>query len=174
MTKKIRPWAAMACALLLALGVSTAALADTQGTQTLSTTVPDPAAPSWTLNIPANVFIPYEATETPIGTVTVSDVENIPADESILCHIAYTDFASGADTIPLGVAIDWYQDGTCVEDHMPAGTSWFELYDVTVPDRAYKAEVFALVNPADWAAAAPGNYGATVTYESCLYSSMFI
>ena len=170
----MRRFLAPVLALLAACCLSTAALAGTQGTQTLSTTVPDPAAPSWTLNIPADMTIPYEATETPIGTVTVSDVENIPADESILCHIAYTDFASGADTIPLGVAIDWYQDGACMADHMPAGTSWFELYDVTVPDRAYKAEVFALVDPADWAAAAPGYYEAAVTYESCLYSSMFI
>ena len=152
----MRRFLAPVLALLAACCLSTAALAD------------DPPAPSWNLNIPADTAVPYGATDTSIGWVTVSDVENIPADSYfIACKISHTDFASGADTIPLEVVIDWHIGGVLdpMHAHLSTGSD-FALYDGLEPDMAYKAEVFALVNPADWAAAAPGSYTATVTYES--------
>ena len=167
MTKRIRILAALACALLLALGPGAAALADTQGTQTLSTTVPDPTAPSWTLNIPADVAIAYRATDTSIGWVAVSDVQNVGIGKRVICEISYTDFASGAGTISLGVAYDLYADGILSPPgHLSADGASFVLYNGAQPDRTFRAEVFALVDAADWAAAAPGVYTATVTYTS--------
>ena len=150
----MRRFLAPVLALLAVCCLSTAALAD------------DPPAPSWNLNIPADTAVPYGATDTSIGWVTVSDVEN--ADSYVItCKISHTDFASGADTIPLEVVIDWHIGGVFdpMYAHLSTGSD-FALYDVTVPDRASKAEVFALVDAADWAAAAPGVYTATVTYTS--------
>lgn len=150
----MRRFLAPVLALLAVCCLSTAALAD------------DPSTPSWTLNIPADVAIPYGDPETSIGWVTVSDVENVEVGY-IACKISNTRLVGAADTIPLGVAIDWYQDGACMADHMPAGAS-FALYDGIGPDATYSAKVFALVDAADWAAAAPGYYEAAVTYESYL------
>ncbi len=157
MTKRIRILAALACALLAACCLSTAALAD------------DPSAPSWNLNIPADVAIAYRATDSHIGDLTVSDVENVGAGYYIACMISNSNLTSGTDTIPLGVALDWYQDGTCVSDHMPAGTV-FALYSSVVPDMEIRGEIFTLVDDAAWDAAAPGEYEATVTYHSWLGS----
>ena len=171
MTKKSKVWAALACTLLLALGMGTAALADTQGTQRVTTSVPDPeppAAPSWTLHIPADTAIPYGATETPVGTVTVSDVENVPAGKAITCNISNTNLESGLLAIPLGVVFDRYVDDVLIDDHKPVSVGAPALYDGAQPDRTFRADLFALVGPADWAAAAPGYYEAAVTYTSGL------
>ncbi len=167
----MRRFLAPVLALLAACCLSTAALAGTQGTQTLSTTVPDPTAPSWTLNIPADTAVPYGDPDTSIGWVTVSDVQNVAADELIVCSADSTDFASGAGTIPLKLLGDRYEGGIRYTQHgtVSAGAP-FELYDGTAPDKAFSAEIFALVDPADWAAAAPGSYTATVTYQSWLVS----
>ncbi|RVU98713.1 hypothetical protein EII22_02610, partial [Coriobacteriales bacterium OH1046] len=70
----MRRFLAPALALLAACCLSTAALADTQGTQTVTTSVPE-NPPSWTLNIPADTAVPYGDPDTSIGWVTVSDVE---------------------------------------------------------------------------------------------------
>jgi len=165
----MRRFLAPVLALLAACCLSTAALAGTQGTQTLSTTVPDPTAPSWTLNIPADTAVPYGDPDTSIGWVTVSGVQNV-VDEFIVCEAFTTDFKSGTNTIPLKLLGDLYSGGVCYEQHIRVSTPGnpFELYDGTAPDKALSAEIFALVDPADWAAAAPGSYTATVTYQSWL------
>jgi len=158
----------MACALLLALGVGTAALADTQGTQTLFTGVPE-NPPSWTLNIPADTAVPYRATETPIGDVTVSDVQNVEDGYLIGCSVSNTDFASGADIIPLTLEGDFYADGILYETKPISDGTPFELYAGHEPSRVYSTKVIALVEAGEWDAAAPGVYTATVTYTSRLY-----
>jgi len=168
----MRRFLAPVLALLAACCLSTAALAGTQGTQTLSTTVPDPTAPSWTLNIPADTAVPYGDPDTSIGWVTVSDVQNV-GDYFIACKISHADFASGADAIPLKLVLDRYEGGSLVAVHVSTDITHSApliLYFGSRPDTACSAEIFALVDDADWAAAAPGSYTATVTYTSELGS----
>lgn len=165
----MRRFLAPVLALLAACCLSTAALAGTQGTQTLSTTVPDPTAPSWTLNIPADTAVPYRATETPIGDVTVSDVQNVEDGYLIGCSVSNTDFASGADIIPLTLEGDFYADGILYETKPISDGTPFELYAGHEPSRVYSTKVIALVEAGEWDAAVPGVYTATVTYTSRLY-----
>ena len=169
MTKKSKVWAALACTLLLALGMGTAALADTQGTQTVTTSVPEqpPAAPSWMLNIPANVFIPYGETESSIGVVTVSDVENVPDNRGIFLYASSTEFESASDAIDLTLVVDHFEDDTKVRDHEePRLDRPLDLYRGDDPGAKLRSEFLVLVDSDEWDAAAPGEYEATVTYTS--------
>lgn len=85
--------------LVLAMILSMGTLAFADGTTTLSTTVP---AAQYTLNIPADQTIPFGATSTEIGNVTVSDSSGFAKGKNLNVTVAYDAFSSAdvSTTIP--------------------------------------------------------------------------
>lgn len=85
--------------LVLAMILSMGTLAFADGTTTLSTTVP---AAQYTLNIPADQTIPFGATSTEIGNVTVSDSSGFAKGKNLNVAVTYDAFSSAdvSTTIP--------------------------------------------------------------------------
>lgn len=90
--------------LVLAMILSMGTLAFADGTTTLSTTVP---AAQYTLNIPADQTIPFGATSTEIGTVTVSDSSGFAKGKNLNVTVAYDAFSSSdvSTTIPFELVL---------------------------------------------------------------------
>ena len=85
--------------LVLAMILSMGTLAFADGITTLSTTVP---AAQYTLNIPADQTIPFGATSTEIGNVTVSDSSGFAEGKNLNVTVTYDAFSSSdvSTTIP--------------------------------------------------------------------------
>lgn len=153
-------------ALAMAACMSVTAFAEDGlgGTTKLTTTVPDKRL--YTLHVPADQAITYGSPETNIGKAYVSDADLSLLAVTIGC--SWTNLSDGYNSIPLKIVLDSYfkQQGggySRVYDHDDPGRRPY-IYTFDAEDRY--CEYFAQVTQADWEAAVPGNYSATITWTT--------
>jgi len=156
---------------------SMATVASAASTTTLTTTVP---AATYTLNIPADQEIPYGATKSGIGNITVTEADGFAEGKNLKVTLTYDPFKSNdvATTIPfairpgLAVAIGGEiptltsgkqvtfrgkEDGTVTEKsgiHLTSGN----YADISV--------LYVEVDSTDWGKAMAGEYTATITFTA--------
>lgn len=175
-----------AMALAVMMVVSMATVASAESTTTLTTTVP---AASYTLNIPANQEIAFGATETDIGSITVTDGSGFAIGKNLEVTLDYSAFTSEgvATTIPFSIKM---QNKEYVASHsgVPSSDSYknvaagdaitflgksngtvAEYVTVTVDapngDFTHTLDQTMLkVLSSDWGKALAGEYTATITF----------
>lgn len=170
--------------LVLAMILSMGTLAFADGTTTLSTAVP---AAQYTLNIPADQTIPFGATSTEIGNVTVSDSSGFAKGKNLNVTVAYDAFSSSdvSTTIPFELVL--CGDRTDVsrtkkfasgEDLVFRGLSsgsveskafMLHYYSNSSPVQEYDIYVGQLkvsMLSTDWGKALGGDYTAQITFTS--------
>ena len=173
-----------ACLLLVALMLTIVPVALADNTTVLTTTVPDA---TYTLNIPADQAIPFNATQTNIGNVTITDTDGFAVGKNVSVAIGWDEFACEevSTTIPFLVKL-------CSTDQHFTGSEFnkvptSKLYteplifkgeaDGSVGAAIYGAptdgggmltvEGLAVsVSSADWGKALGGDYTATITFTS--------
>ncbi len=143
-----------------------------ENTITITTTVPDA---TYTLNIPENQEIPFGATDTDIGNVTVTESAGFAYGKNLKVTVTYDDFKcdSTSTTIPyrfgikadkaVGFAVD---SGSYITF---AGTA-----DGTVSEKAYLKDdsdmliqgVAIRAKSEDWGKALAGEYSTTITFTA--------
>lgn len=175
-------------ATLLTMGMvfscSTAAFAANE--TVLTTTVPDV---TYTLNIPVNQEIPFGATSTDIGNVTITNSNGFAHGKNIHVTLTYDDLKSNdvSTTIP-------YEVFACGETL--AGREYSELQGpgafllflgqsngscdenmrlwVEGDGQAYKNLALRVkINSTDWGKALAGEYSSTITFTAEVVSSQF-
>lgn len=169
--------------LAVALVASMATVASAESTITLTTTVP---AATYTLNIPADQEIPFGATETSIGNVTVTNASGFAIGKNLEVTVTYDAFsADGVTTqIPytLSLNVDAAGGYKAAVENLPSGSSmtFWGKSDGTVktvvelvcdhvsgPGNTYKeADIRFNANSDDWGKALAGEYTATITFTA--------
>lgn len=170
--------------LVLAMILSMGTLAFADGTTTLSTTVP---AAQYTLNIPADQTIPFGATSTEIGNVTVSDPSGFAVGKNLNVTVTYNAFSSSdvSTTIPFtlklgGTSSDW--SGASYELASGDTLKFRGLVSGEVESQAYLGKSVTLAGisdtdvfltqlkvsmlSTDWGKALGGDYTAQITFTS--------
>ncbi len=155
---------------------STLSVASAANTTTLTTTVP---AASYTLNIPADQEIPFGATETNIGNVTVTDASGFAVGKNLNVTITYDAFKCEgvSTTIPFEIKPSFHLDSLSGSGvYYPSGsiaTFWGQADGgvrekiQTKSDSTTDIEGFwVLVNSEDWGKALAGEYTATITFTA--------
>lgn len=167
-----------AIALAVAMFASMATVASAaENTTTLTTTVP---AATYTLNIPANQEIPFGATSTDLGSITVTNATGFADGKNLKVVLSFEGFkcADTTTTIPFSIRLDTAStnntedrvninsgdaivftglDSGAVKEYI---TSWNvnRFYDLE--------QTFLLVNSEDWGKALAGEYTATITFTA--------
>lgn len=176
---------AILLAVMMLASMATVASA-AENTTTLTTTVP---AATYTLNIPADQEIPFGATKTDIGNVTVTNASGFANGKNLKVTLNYEPFASDevATTIPFKVSM---VSGYSRPFDVLSGSSitFYGKADTTVEETAKETFTFATtnasgttsthedvdyadafrvyVNSADWGMALAGEYTATITFTA--------
>ena len=156
----------LALAMVACMSV-TAFAAD--GTTVLTVEVPD-NVPSYTLNVPATVNLQYDiTTEQDIGTISISNVQNVPNGHRLWCRMNATDLVNtndNSDTIAVKYAYE--RQGSMKHENLPAGTlGAVDLYTFALsdPSNPYTRDLDMWATISDWTGATPGaTYQATITY----------
>lgn len=162
---------AIVLAALTVLSFSTVAFA--ADTTTLTTTVPDA---TYTLNIPADQVIPFGATSTDIGNVTVTNSASFSEGKNLEVTLTYAPFEAAeiSTTIPYKITMrngdrsNALQSGDCMY--------FYGESDGTVAEKAYHkgntAEQFECQNitvdilSTNWGKALGGEYSSTITFAA--------
>ena len=164
---------AIAIAVLTVFSFSSVAFAES--TTTLTTTVPDA---EYTLNIPADQEIPFGATSTDIGSISVTDSSGFAVGKNLEVTLTYEDFSCEdvSTTIPFSVNLNStehsVQDITIesgkkmVFDGKSDGS--VRIYDIRdYYTGEYQMDVAKIcVNSTDWGKALGGDYSATITFTA--------
>lgn len=170
---------AIALSLSLVCSFSTVALA--ADTTVLTTTVPDA---TYTLNIPADQEIPFGATETNIGKVTVTESAGFAEGKDLQVTLAYDAFKSDgvSTTIPYVVHKASESSEMPVKEPVNSGDSLifrgssngvveqdFEFespyYDLT------EKHLETIISSEDWGKALAGEYSSTITFTAEVVAS---
>ena len=154
-----------------------------ENTTTLTTTVP---SASYTLNIPANQEIPFGATKTNIGSVSVTHASGFAAGKNLEVTLTYDAFTSEnvSTTIPFSIRVqDSTDDFISSDDYIDIasgdtmtflgksdGTVYeFQWENYSAPNgqftRQYDATMLR-VNSVDWGKALAGEYTATINFTA--------
>ena len=137
----------LAIALLMSLSVTAFAANTTGGEADITTSI----APTYTVTIPADVNVAFNATQTAFGTIEVTDAQIHP-DKCIKVALASDGkLENGIDAtkvIPYAI-----KDA--------AGNAFTSATYLTEGD---KTELFIHITAADWNAAYAGEYSDTVTF----------
>lgn len=166
--------------LALALAASLAVPAFAANTTTLTTTVP---AATYTLHIPADQEIPYGATSTNIGSISVTDGTGFGSGKDLKVTLNYDAFTSDtADTtIPFSISLQSKEHGNSLEVNSNGSiifkgrsggdTSKFAKIEVKKLGETgyfyYDADqTFVTVSSTDWGKALAGDYSATITFTA--------
>lgn len=168
--------------LTMILAMGTLAFAD--GTTTLSTTVP---AAQYTLNIPADQTIPFGATSTEIGNVTVSDSSGFAKGKNLNVTVTYDAFSSSdvSTTIPFELVLCGDHTGNSQTKKFASGENlvfrglssgsveskafMLHYYSNGFPTSEYDINVGQLkvsMLSTDWGKALGGDYTAQITFTS--------
>lgn len=157
--------------LALALVASLVVPAFAANTTTLTTTVP---AATYTLNIPADQEIPYGATETNIGSVTVTDSSGFAEGKDLKVTLTYAPFTCDdiSTKIPFSIRfrnsseyghkLDIKSGGALTFKGSNSGT--VGTYAAIESDAASRTLI--LISSTDWGKALAGNYSATITFTA--------
>ncbi len=162
--------------LTVAMLASMATIASAESTTTLTTTVP---AATYTLNIPADQEIPFGATTTDIGTITVTNETGFAEGKDLRITINYSDFVcEGVSTsIPFSLGAHYQgknedygtSDGTISNGGSLVfkGTDSGKLATPKSSNIYFTFDsFFVAVNSADWGKALAGDYTATITFTA--------
>lgn len=142
----------LALVILSSLTLTALAAGEKSGSTTISVTVPNPLD-AYTIKIPANKELVYgDTSEQVIGMVSVSDV-NVPTGKRIVCDIITENLKNGSATIP----VTYQYNGA------PMMTLTMHDESSTYDDNG--GYLYAKVSSDAWAAAAPGTYTATITFN---------
>lgn len=170
--------------LALALAASLAVPAFAANTTTLTTTVP---AATYTLHIPADQEIPFGATETNIGSISVTDGTGFAEGKNLKVTLTYDAFTSEtvATKIPFAVGLrssyfkgDKYlpvivksDESIVFEGKVTGDVS--EFVKIRGKNIGMSNEYEGTANEAvvtdsstDWGKALAGNYSATITFTA--------
>lgn len=164
---------ALAVMLLASMAVSVSA----ESTTTLTATVP---AASYTLNIPANQEIPFGATSTDIGKISVTDGVGFASGKNLNVSISYSPFtATGVSTqIPYSIIlkgkISASSDTNEIEISSGDTICFLGKTDGTVakyPKSSFNQDYYDLsvlvkALSADWGKALAGEYTSTITFTA--------
>lgn len=165
-------------ALILAVATlaSVGAVASAASETVLTTTVP---AATYTLNIPANQEIPFGATETKIGNLTITEASGFAEGKDLKVTIAYDAFKASdiATTIPfvLDPSFDSdsnggdgvkYPSGSVATFYGKEDGSVNELAKIDKMSGASVRGLYILVDSTDWGKALGGEYSATITFTA--------
>ena len=161
--------------LVVMMLASMATIVSAESTTTLTTTVP---AATYTLNIPADQEIPFGATTTDIGTITVTNETGFAEGKNLKVTINYSDFVcEGVSTsIPFSLGVYYREDagdGWTTGSISNDGSLIFEGVrsgKLTAPkpgNTEYTFDgFFVAVNSTDWGKALAGDYTATITFTA--------
>ncbi len=162
-------------AILASMSVSVSA-----ATTTLSTTVPEA---TYTLNIPANQEITYGATNTNIGTVTITDSNGFAEGKNVYVKVEYDGVfkADGvATTIPYSINKEggYATNGNFFKHELPSGSyltfagtntgetnEYFEMVNGESILSVNQA-LLVIMDSADWGKALGGEYSTTITFTA--------
>lgn len=162
-----------ALALAVMMVMSMATVASAESTTTLTTTVP---AATYTLNIPANQEITFGATETNIGSISVTDAAGFAEGKNLAVTLTYSAFTSPdvSTTIPFSISLR--SDGTAVQKSVPSGNAITfkglsdgtvrEFIPYTVDGADPYDDTLVLIASEDWGKALAGEYSATITFTA--------
>ena len=156
--------------LVAALLIPMATVASAANTTTLTTTVP---AASYTLNIPADQEIPFGATETKIGKLTITDESGFASGKNLKVTVSYTDFASEqvSTKIPFIVIPKNDIGGTGNISSLQSGDHITFLGNdngTISQSNLFGGDVllYVKINSTDWSKALAGEYTATITFTA--------
>lgn len=172
--------------LALALAASLTVPAFSANTTTLTTSVP---AATYTLNIPADQEIPFGATETNIGSISVTDGTGFAEGKNLKVTLTYDAFTSEtvATKIPFAMGLRSSQYTTSIyktvikvsgESMIFEGKETGDISEfVTITGKntgvnqgsTYKGaadEAVVTISSTDWGKALAGNYSATITFTA--------
>lgn len=164
---------ALAFLLAILLMVPLATAASAASTTTLTTTVPEA---SYTLNIPADQEIPFGATSTYIGKVTVTESSGFAAGKNLNISVAYAPFASEdvATTIPFDLKLStsntapasqmiWREDSTVYFKGLSSGS----VSEYPFFNSSSKATcLYVDIDSTDWGLSLAGDYTATLVFTT--------
>lgn len=164
-------------ALALALAASLAVPAFAANTTTLTTTVP---AATYTLHIPADQEIPFGATETDIGSVTVTDGVGFASGKDLKVTLTYGAFTceNTNTNIPFSITLRASKNSIMTTDITSGGELTFEgkqtggvkeyhLFGDTNDRHRYDADqTLVKIASTDWGKALAGDYSATITFTA--------
>ena len=169
---------AIVLAALTVLSFSTVVFA--ADTTTLTTTVPDA---TYTLNIPADQEIPFGATSTDIGNVTVTDSSSFAVGKNLQVTMTYDVFKADGISTTIPYYINFYAKGINGESYerITSGNSvtFYGASDGTVGQKAkfttmsnyqnidvYGEMLKVRVDSTDWGKALAGEYSSTITFTA--------
>lgn len=147
--------------MMMSMTVTAFAAGEQSGTSTVTAVVPEPV-PEYTIHIPADMTLEYGNGERQlVGEVSVSDVNYLPDNKSIVVAITPTSLKStNGDEIP--VVFEWQYKG----DAGYLVVDFREPFLYAQRNETYKiVNLCATVTEADWKAAKPGTYTSTITYD---------
>lgn len=164
-------------AILLAvtLVASMAMIVSAANTTTLTTTVP---AATYTLNIPADQVIPFGATATNIGEISVTDSAGFAEGKNLKVTLTYTDFVceTASTTIPFVIRVSPYttaaSDTSVINVASGEAITFIGLEKGTVEKYVSSKSgnelenTWILMNSEDWGKALAGEYTATITFTA--------
>jgi len=161
----------LAIVLAVLSAFSMTAVAYAENTTTLTTTVPDA---TYTLNIPADQEVEFNAQRTPLGIVTVTNAEGFSVGKNLSVTLTYAPFSSPSTstTIPFKVKLD-PGSGTVAEGTILSGDKLtFEgkndgtVGKASTPGTGVVNSLIVEINSADWGKALGGDYSATITFTA--------
>lgn len=148
-----------------------------ENTTTLTTTVPDA---TYTLNIPADQEIAFGATQTNIGTVTVTDASGFAEGKNLAVTVTYGDFIAEdvETTIPMMLNCEYHPNrGGTNYEYLDISSGIALIFrgnangSVNIPTSPnfsnYELNSISVkVASVDWGKALGGNYSAVITFTA--------
>ena len=171
----MRKLVALILTAILFVGAACETIADenstktTSGSQVLTAVVPQT---TWELVIPADATIPYKQSSVSIGTVRITNVENLNEQAAIVASVRYMgELASQSEkiTIPYSLSANIIlEDGNSYsyEIQKKAEVS-VARYSLAENDYRWYSELTVSIADADWGVP-PGSYSETIQYSSYL------
>lgn len=167
---------AILLAVMLVVSMAPAAFASTT---TLTTTVPDA---SYKFSIPADTKIDYNATDTSIGYLCVTESSGFAVGKDLRIEITFAPFAcEGVEsTIPYTLkfaSTTKMDDTTRAASHNGQFTNYKVRFEgkndgtvnrlaSTTSATAYIGDIGVIISSADWGKALAGNYTSTITFTA--------
>lgn len=168
--------------LALALAASLAVPAFAANTTNLTTTVP---AATYTLNIPTDQEIPYGATKTDIGSISVTDGVGFASGKDLKVTLTYDAFASEAanTTIPFAIKLNTSAETGYSKNpiNITSGSSIVFKGQATGDVKKFTQisvstdyglserdadQTLVTISNTDWGKALAGDYSATITFTA--------
>ncbi len=161
----------LACILAALLLTAMPLNAYAEGTTTLTTTVP---AASYTLNIPADMTIPFGQVETEIGNITVSEASGFAVGKNLIVYVNYNAFTNPNVSTTIPWTITCQVDGYEADHRLTINTGSrlkfkgheFGGLGSCFYDNLVMRNMYCNVASEDWGKALGGEYSTTITFTA--------